>query len=409
MEIDIELCYKRYLTKNRLGIMRFQTKTISMGLLVLLLNFLMACRPGSDNSKPTEQVVDDDVSAYSEASCLYKYDEGDHAETHLTSEIKTTYFRKKYDVSLLNAVLRASASEVVHFAESKGVKFFKTQAYKNKSCNLLESLPSAPSDLEGEFQKGLKTSTILGLYLSLNTPELPSTDEQAAIIIRQDGNKWILVHEFMHHLFQIQAESEGIHVNDLKAQVVTLSDEFDKAENEIAGSFGDKRKQAVKKAANRLNQLSSTFFQLIKQYMLEEMTIETTLGEQLENYKITKVHNKQRINGAAYTIQSAKNANEFIEFLKTENVRFKDRYMNDLVNEDYDKLSQTIAEHSLIKGEISSLVDRAKKYLASIDLEYKGLQVANFSAYGENEHVGCSHSKIPDEIKQIVMRFKVKK
>ena len=53
--------------------MRIQSKTLSIGLILLVVHFTAACSPGgdSDNKKVTEQVVDEDLSAYSEASCLY--------------------------------------------------------------------------------------------------------------------------------------------------------------------------------------------------------------------------------------------------------------------------------------------------------------------------------------------------
>ena len=393
--------------------MRFQQKMLSIGLLLFGLNFLVACSSGDSSSKkPTEQVVDDDLSAYSEASCLFKFDEGDLALSRSAPEIKSTYFNKKFDISLLKAVVGASASEVIRFAGTTGVSYFKTQSYKTKSCEFLASLPKAPSDLENEFAKGLKDATILGLYLGLKTPELPTTDSHASIIVRRDGNKWILVHEYMHHLFQIQAEADGLQVNKLKDQIKLLSDEYDEADKALKHAIGPDRIPLVKTAALKLGQLNEVVLQILKQYMLEEMTIETTLGELMENYRLNKIHPKQRINGAAYIISSSKKAAAILESLSSENTSFKDRSKADIDYADLRKLEESLALFAQTKSEMDTLVSKAKSYLNSIGLEYKGLNfaVGEFDSEGKDTaHVGCSHSEIPAEVQQAVNRFNRKR
>ncbi|WP_157684582.1 hypothetical protein [Bdellovibrio bacteriovorus] len=364
---------------------------------------LMAALGGSKKeTKPK-----DDLTGYIEASCLYGYSEGPNALVKpANKQIQASYFGKKYDVSLLNPVLAANGSEVVRFAETTGVRFYKTSPYKEGTCGFSSALPSAPSDLENKFSEANQNNGVLGLYLSKNSTSLPSTKGLAAIIVRSDANKWVLVHEYMHHLFDSQVQEEGLSGDAIKTKALSLYSTYGSQKRSIDYKTGTSRKTAVKETYVTLKNMNDAMIELVKQYFLEEMTIETILGEKLENGQLKMVLDKQRLNGAAYVISSAKKTADFIDQLDVEISTFKRSYYEDLDYADYSALSVYSTKFQDLRSQMSRLRSRAKDYLSSKGLDYNGVAVVSEAdpeiSIPVDDHAGCSHGKDADEILEII-------
>lgn len=382
--------------------MSFQKNQI-LTIVLIATNFLLtACNQGG--GKASEQVLPVDVTGYSEASCLYKYNEGGMAQSKASTNIKATYFQKRYDDSLLQPVLAASASEVVHFAETTGVRYYSTSAFQAESCELMASLPASPYDLQNEFSRVSKGGSITGLYLSVHTDGLVSTKDLAAIIVRLDANKWILVHEFMHHIFDLQNMAEGIDGGKVKDNLVKSEREFDAANDAIKSATSANQKDLIRQAAAKLIVYNQNMILLLKSYYLEEMTIETTLVDALANQQLKLVLPKQRINGAGYTISSSKKAYHYLDSITTDNTNFKVSNWAELESADLTLLNSANSQIESIKNQISSLVTRAEDFLDSQNLKYNGFHGNNSSAVDQNVHSGCTHDQMPDEVIQMLKK-----
>lgn len=360
---------------------------------------------GSGESKPTQQVVGDDLSQYAKASCEYKYEEGSLAEPKSFDNIKITYFKKSLNFALLQPVLRASGSETVRFAESQNVRFFKTSFRDKNNCEFLQTLPLAPSDLAAKFTSvDASSAGLLGLYLEADTKDLPSTTAKAAILVRRDANKWILVHEYMHHLYQIQRNAEmDSKAEDVKTRLTRLSADYDKAVTALNLGAPAERVDLLHKASEKLVEFNTVAFDFLREYLLEEMSIENVLFEKYERNELKNVIEGQRLNGVGYTLVSGKKAKElFLTALEKENDSFFIRYQAELAAEDKVNVQKVQAEVKSINSEIEVLSSRAKAYLRSKNLEFKGLSsVMGITGLSGTSHDGCNHQQGLEEVEQI--------
>ncbi|MES3036939.1 MAG: hypothetical protein V4736_03450 [Bdellovibrionota bacterium] len=364
---------------------------------------LMSCSGGSSGAPaPLEQVVSEDLSGYKKASCLYDYNQGPSASQKRPDSPVSTYFGKNLNNSLLEPVLAASAAEVVRFAETTDVRFYRTSSHMSGTCDFMKSISQTPTDLESEFAKVNGDNTILGLYLNVRTPNVPTTNSEAAITVRKDSNKWVLVHEYMHHLFHIQLNAEYGETTGIKEQVNVAFAEYEAADKVLKAAPTTDRKEPLKLASQKLINLDETVLSLLKQYLLEEMTIESHMGEKLERGQLKLVLPAQRINGAAYVLSSAKKTQEIMELFKQESKKFQTLYGWDLEKDDADLLRKAISEFSKIESEMDTLKLRARAFLKTQGLVFNGLQSISMKN-GKPvslplEHVGCSHEKIANQM-----------
>lgn len=391
------------------------TKSLVMALAAVVGLSLTACGPNTyllmaalgGSKKDKKEDSGSDLTGYREASCLYGYSEGPQALVKpANKQVTTSYFGKKIDLSLLSPVLGASGYEVVRFAEDTGVRFFKTSPYKSGTCGFSSSLPAAPSDLEKKFSEANKNNGVLGVYLSKNSTELPSTNGIAAIVVRSDANKWVLVHEYMHHLFDTQVQEQGLSGDGIKAKALGLYSTFNSQKRSLDYKYGSSRKAAVKEAYTTLIQMNDAMIELLKQFFLEEMTIETMMGEKLDKGELKMVLDKQRINGAAYVISSEKKTSEFIDDLEAEIAAFSRAYYSDLEYSDYSALSNYTTKFRALKSEMSRLKSRAKDFLSTKGLDYNGVTIESPEnpeiSIPVDDHAGCSHGQDADEVLETI-------
>lgn len=371
-------------------------------MLILSQMVLSSCGSGSDSDKKSEQVVSKDIAGYSKASCLYKYDEGPVPLAPLAKNVETTYFSKRIDMSLLAPVLKASAAGVVQFAEQNGVRYYKTASKNTDTCRMLNLLPEAPSDIQNDFKKSNESGNILGLYEGKNSIGLPSTKDVASITVLEDANKWVLVHEYVHHLFAVQLDNDGNYNPDLKSDLSNKLKTYSVANEVAKGANSSEKEVLINNAAMKLNDFVKTFMLLLKQYTLEEMTIETILANKLDSSELVLVEPKQRINGAAYIISSGKKATDLIASIKKEVTLFQLLNSTKLGITESNLLTDSSRQLDQITTDIDSLTSTANKFLLTQGISFKGFRAVSFShdvSYEDpTSHVGCSHGEIPAEI-----------
>jgi len=376
-------------------------KLVTQYLLATATLLAVGCSSGGDDKKAVA-ATPDDVSEYAKASCEYKYEEGGRAPTQGANDVRSTYFKKNLNFALLNPVLGASGGETVRFAESHSVRYYKTSFRSTSNCEFTQALPAAPSDLSAEFSKNDSQGAILGLYLGANTKNLPSTTGQASILVRRDANKWVLVHEYTHHLFQLQRDAEmGVQTEDIKTRLVRVGKEYDQAMSDLKADRSTDRAPKLKAAAQKLVEFNGIAFDFLREYLLEEMSIENVLAEKFERSELKYVIAGQRINGAAYTISSGKKAKEqFLSALSSDIDQFLMIYRWDMASEDLSQVQKLQTEISSMTSEIDTLAEKAKAFLRTKGLEYKGLGAMGIAGSTETNHIGCTHEQGVEEVEQ---------
>lgn len=373
------------------------SKTITLWLRLLLSSaavFSTACSPEESPDGLLNEVISSDRSQYALASCKYKYDEGSRAVNASSVQVHRSNFNKSFDWSILAPVLNASAAEVVRFAEMNAVKFYKTKPLKESgSCSLLASLPPAPEDLETKFTK--TGDSVLGLYLEQNTPNMPTTASTSTITIRSDANKWVLVHEYMHHLFHLDNLRQGILSGEqARGELTKKLNEYQAANEALDQVRYSERGPKVLQAAAKLRELNESAIPFLKQFLLEEMAIENTLGDLYDSGTLTLVVEGQRLNGVAYTVQSSEKAKDFMKSLKRNTESFVLRHSYQVGSTALGPVQDSIRPFETIEAEIEQLRKKAKNYLESKGLDYSGVQAASFQGISVTETPaigGCSH------------------
>ena len=312
----------------------------------------------------------------------------------------------------MTPVLAASASELVSFAESKArVHFYKTKAYQNDSCGFTSSLPAAPADLETNFSKYSKENNVLGLYNKANTPSLPSTKPDATITVRSDANKWVLIHEYMHHLFHNQFDKDRPEFeSDLQGIFLRAGQDYEKAKKELKQQSSD-RKDKVKFVKEKLYKVADMGIDILKVFFLEEMTIEGILGDLMDNGKLKVVHPPQRINGAGYILTTAKTAEKLIEEMKNEIEDFQSLYSSELESTDRTPLRSVLNKYDSLSGDMQTLKRKARLFLSQENLTFNGLVSSSRpSLEGENNSKpGCKHNDLNPKVIEAFERFSSEK
>ncbi len=379
-------------------------KFLRASLLLLIVSFVSACSDGG--TKKSEQVIGPDLSEYKKASCSYGFSEGGIA-TARKSRIISTYFGKKINVGHLESVLGASAAEVVRFGEKLNVKFYKATAYDSKNCEFLSPLPMAPSELNARFAEGSENT--LGLYLPRQSPDLKSTRNHAAILVRRDGNKWVLVHEYMHHLFQMQVETQHGH-RDSKGEFLSVFDDLltrlKKLESYASTSKSLYAKE-LKSASKKMAEVNNLAIDFMKEYLLEEIAIETILGGKFDSKELNYVVEGQRLNGAAYILTSGNKAKDIFKPLRELSNIFIGDTSSGLTTVDLEPIRRSLQQFSRLEDEITRLQSWAREYIKAKGLVFKEKSLVLSLTSGlvdsaEPYHVGCSHQQDVDEILAVI-------
>lgn len=240
---------------------------------VLLLIGVVGCH----SSKNAGNNLTGNPKHLKDESCAFKYDEGGTFENE-SDELKTTYFSKVYGVHHLKNVYHASAAQTYNYMTGKGQVSVFRGTDTNEGCSMFRSFPEADSELQKFWDEaaGDGEGTLLGVYLPENYTELPG--REATIVVRNDTSRYTLVHEFMHHLFEL----EGIKAQKSQRQTMTgYADSNTKLQQKVAElqkaeSISDMR-TALQEMSDIMAQFLFHYDDLLVGSALEEMTIESEL------------------------------------------------------------------------------------------------------------------------------------
>ncbi|PIS10348.1 MAG: hypothetical protein COT73_09875 [Bdellovibrio sp. CG10_big_fil_rev_8_21_14_0_10_47_8] len=273
----------------------------------LLATSVVSCSQssgGGSNQKLSEPARNLDTK-----SCVYDYTEGDNADYSRLDQVQvvSAAFDKEFNQSLLDGVLTASISSSIPYIEQTGVLLYKAPPAPTTSCSrsIFSVLKERSGGLLGRTEDIFEVkddSIVLGLYLPQGQQGVEQTSKAAAIILRENTNRWSLIHEFMHHLFAIRAQANGYD---------------DGANKELISQFGEKLKQfpgSLREMSDvQLTSYIDIFSAFVEaldtrliHYTLEEMAIESHLKVEYNNDRLKYVPS----NSNWYIESSGQNAKE---------------------------------------------------------------------------------------------------
>jgi hypothetical protein len=283
---------------------------------MLLAALLSSCNGASSGNKENIDVVGEKKTVRARASCEFKFTEGGDAPADLPAQnIKASRFLKKYDASLMASVQGASGSETARFASLTGVTFYQVADLEidERDCLFTQSLPEAPSPVLKYFRdaedrvkgKDGGKSTLLGFYLDqerVNEISGANSGIGPVITVKNDSERYTMIHEFFHHVFDLSRETSGTLLQDNLAK-------SSQAVTDEATKYNDANTlENLLSYAKAFDQQSKDLVKVLKEYALEEMSIEYELNDMYQRNALKYVNYYSRLNGDFYTVSSAENA-----------------------------------------------------------------------------------------------------
>lgn len=311
----------------------------------VLIILLTSCNKGNDTNTAPQLVR---TFNDRKASCKFQFQDGGTAPAMLpVKNIVASSFEKKYDKSLLEAVINASGFETERFAKLTGVTYYKVaNTAAEYGCPFTTSLPQAIPAIEKEFrdaeadvQKINAKVTLEGFYLDeqMVTNITNAESNKPLIVLKDDSDRYTMVHEFMHHLYQLEKPITGYQSQVLYSRSTDVfSDSIDDYEK-------NETTENLKNIVNKLEIRVLDFILVQKNYPLEEMANETELNKKFELGLFRFISRSERANGDWYIISSADKAKLRIEKTKK------------LIQSILSEINAKIPDDSLIQTQISSM------------------------------------------------------
>jgi hypothetical protein len=355
----------------------------------IVLSSIVAC--SNSSSDGGGNLRDKKVISYNTKSCEFSLNQGDSAKTWLlgTRDVKTAYFGKEFNRAYLDAVSTASVSETIHFVNQTGATVYKSSLVDTKDCSssLFASADSMPSDIENKWNESTKTdddsdSFVLGLYLpKTDSAKYPSLTNGAAIIVRENTNRWTVVHEFMHHLFMLRASEQGYDETTARMNYIYGLSELQTIAKRKDLSDAEKALALVEPLKKYVAGLDS----MMIHFTLEEMTIEATLKDSLAGGQLQYVPK----NSNWYINKSAETAVE-----QYQNPYDLAKNIRDVLSAD--KISERAAMDSIVNLVLSRYVTMSE-LIRKYPMEKQTLQ-GGMLLLTNDQHTGCSHAAEVQEI-----------
>lgn len=376
------------------GIMRSKSKAIFLILLGAITISFQSCMSKSNDS--TTIVRDNRLVKI--ASCEYSFNEGGIAASSLPkTQNETMSFGKVLDISLLKSIYQASGEETVRFINLTGATVYRTNFKVNEgSCFYAQAVPEAPADLMNKFiNVDLQNDGhVLGLFLPKNTENLYSLNSQAAVLIRNDSDKWTLVHEFTHHLFSKEVETLRSSDN-LMYQRYTALDKFKRLDQLAAGNYTE---QNLSEMANHAYIFGESHLELMRRFPLEEMAIESLLGRSYRNSILKYVSYVMMLNGQNYIQDSAEDAIDRMKAAQDLLSRLLDKMKkNGMLSQSYyQQIENLISQYQNIMPEVLREKNEASYYLSLYSgfIDSRKANLLSPELRKPSEHLkGCEHDQ----------------
>lgn len=333
------------------------------------------------DSDPDEKMTFEQIII--KTSCEVKPQEGEKASEGNIEKIQTLTFDKPINIAKIDAIERASINSTFQtFNKDNKVQIVKTDKISHKSCSPLGIAPSYKkfdqldvfwNEANGEFGAN---STLLGLYKP-QEPNVKGLTVKAALFVREDTTKWTLVHEYMHHLFEMtKREKQNIYSYKSRAEYESAYLNYVKFNNEYK-----KTKQVTPEFIGSILTFVKETREFAVGFPIEEITIENYLLELKENSRLQKTTNFDNLSAKSYISSSAKNAIKLIDqIVDLADAAKSTGYLVEELNEEIIKLNAIKTEVISIKDN-NVLSENSEKILNFMTVVNPNLQI----------HSGCGH------------------
>jgi hypothetical protein len=333
-------------------------------------------------------------------SCVYNLNEGDDADLSRVqhSNVQSVSFAKKFNAEYLRAVGRTDIPGTVQFINQTTAEVYQSSVVHSTVCarELFAALPKMPRDVTKKWRDASPkqaNAVLMGLYLPkdeavLNT-DLPSVKVKAAIVVRTNTSRWTLVHEFMHHLFMLQAATEGYNERAAWNELLRTIERTEQIDKNTSLSVGQK----LDLQADNYPALLAAFDSQMVHFTLEEMTIEKTMKEYLRNADLAYAPESSNW----YIQASASKAKETYN-----NVR---KFGQDLIG-----IANNNPGHQAAVDKINAanrLIDDRVSEMNRITASFPdtGNSIDHSLAPAFGLHEGCSHENQADDVLQMAKQL----
>ncbi len=339
-------------------------------------------------------------------SCDFTSREGDVANLELLGEeeVQTASFAKPFNNAYLQAVLSTSIDESLRFIDQTGVNVFKVPSDKSgcdaiaAAANITSGLQEKWNDLTKDDPK--KNQFTLGVYLPKKSENIEALAEKGAILVRENTNRWTVVHEFMHHLFMVELEKAGHTDESIRDNAdrdwtafSNLADNLKIGSDQINLSAQDRKslEEAFKRATVSLDLF-------VKSFYLEEMTIEKRLHDLYNKGALKFVPQYAYDSGIGYINASAENAKVFYDMLDKYAVTMGSYKINGSGTE----LLKISEPANLIRSRLNEITMIVNQYPSRqlVDLDSDQLRYRAKNPNKGRAQVSCPREKLAENLLQ---------
>lgn len=280
-------------------------------LAVTLLASLTACS-GGDNKKSAlrDQGVGGQGNS-TKTGCVYDFEDGATLSSTLPArDIHVTFFGKKLDLSRLKAVGAASARSTYEFMRADGVDVYHTRNDKEEACLLFTRIPEATGGIRSAWNELGKDGNLLGLFLPVNRVRATGfASSRPVVLLRADTDRYTLVHEYMHFVFNALREAEG----KSDAELISRFERQVANYKRLGEGLQNESKADLSAFIDAYLDLGNTIVEVVDGFPHEEMTIESVLIMANARGELSHVSQRNLGNSAGYIRASVVSALEFFD------------------------------------------------------------------------------------------------
>ena len=278
--------------------MNLWTGLTKVSLFISLSFFVTQCSSGGDDNGLVGKV--------DTGSCAHTPYVGDAAQTKAKSFRleHSGYFDKNLVTDHMDALLASSGDNIASYITSQGVELYQMTEKSKSDCKYFAFLKTPTAEAQKNWDNSADKNDegetfLLGLfttyYIPVDTDRFELRDP--TIMVRQDTQKWTLLHEFAHYLFADGRVRGPMMDRQSLRQALQLSSRD--VRNRQQTFEQDPSEFNAAKFVNSLKNFFSLSYDLDQRGPLEEFTVESMLVDRYTNSKLTLVNGQFDLANAA--------------------------------------------------------------------------------------------------------------
>lgn len=280
-------------------------------LAVTLLASLTACSGSDDKKSALKNQAPRGQGNSTKTGCVYDFDDGVKLSSTLPArDIRVTFFGKKLDLSRLKAVGAASARSTYEFMKADGVDAYHTRHDKEETCLLFTGIPEATGGIRSAWNEVNTEGGLLGLFLPVNrVQDAGFASSRPVIMLRADTDRYTLVHEYMHFVFNALREAEGKSDAELMARFKLQMANYER----LGKGLQNESKADLSAFIDAYLALGHTMLEVVDAFPLEEMTIESILKMANARGELSHVNKQNLHSSSSYILNNYVTAYNFLD------------------------------------------------------------------------------------------------